>query len=163
MPSDAESIISDGSTSDEDYARPLDLSSSDEDILEMEEEEELDDMTSSSVSRPVPSQSNEVTWVPRGATKSALPDSCEEAGPSEDILLLPEKKSNFSFLALFTKILVEEIVFQTNLYTTQEGKQFTSLALDEMHEFLAINMLIRIKRMQSYRDYWSPFEDLHDG
>lgn len=89
LPSEDESIISDGSTSDEDYTRPLDLSSSDEDILEMEEE--LDDMTSSSISRPGPFQSTEVTWVPRDATKSVLPDFCDEAGPSEDILLLPEK------------------------------------------------------------------------
>lgn len=77
LPLDDESITSDGSTSDEDYARPLDLSSSDEDILEMEEEEELDDMTSSSVSRLGPFQSTEVTWVPRGATKSVLPDFCD--------------------------------------------------------------------------------------
>lgn len=65
-------------------------------------------MTSSSVGRPGPSQPIEVTWVPRGATKTILPDFCEEAGPLEDILSLPEKNPISLFLALFTDILVEE-------------------------------------------------------
>lgn len=58
---------------------------------------------------------------------------------------------------------MEEIVFQTNLYAMQEGKHFTPLTLEELYKFLAINLLMGIKRLPSYRDYWSSFEDLHDA
>lgn len=160
LPSDDESVISNGSTSDEEYVQPPDFSSNDEDILD---EEEHDDMTSSSVSRPSPSRSSEITWVAKGATKTVLPDFCAEAGPSDDILSLEEKTPISLFLALFTSVLMQEIVFQTNLYSTQEGKQFTPLTLEELYRFLAINLLMGIKRMPSYRDYWSSFEDLHDN
>lgn len=101
-----------------------------------------------------------MTWV---AAKTVLPDFCAEAGPSNDILSLPEKNPISLFLALFTTILMQEIVFQTNLYATQEGKQFTPLTLEELYRSLAINLLMGIKSMPSYRDYWSSFEDLHDA
>lgn len=91
LQSDNESTTSDGSTSDENYLHPPILSSSDEGVLELDEEEDPDDISSPSVSIPGPSQPTEVTWVPRSATKTVLPGFCAKAGPSVDILCLPKK------------------------------------------------------------------------
>ncbi|KAF8773409.1 hypothetical protein HNY73_016074 [Argiope bruennichi] len=71
LPSDSESVISYGSISDEDYVQPPNLSSSDEEILEIED---TDDTILSSECRPDPSQPIEVTWVPKGNSKTVLPD-----------------------------------------------------------------------------------------
>lgn len=95
LPSDTESIISGGSTSDEDYVQPQDLSSTDEeDIVEMEEVEEPDNMSPSSMSRPGPSQPLEITWVPRGATDCFARFLCGSRSIGRDSFIA-RKKSNF--------------------------------------------------------------------
>lgn len=59
--------------------------------------------------------------------------------------------------------LVEHIVYQTNLYAQQEGKPFVPVTKDEMKTFLGINLLMGIKKLPAYRDYWSSCPDLHDS
>lgn len=62
--------------------------------------------------------------------------------------------------------LLDDIVYQTNLYAHQKhlvsGKKFISTDLHEIKVFLGINILMGIKRLPSYRDYWSSDTDLHD-
>ena len=66
------------------------------------------------------------------------------------------------FLVLFCDELIEQLVFQTNLYATQKGKTFKSVTKDKMLVFLAKNILIEIKKPHSYRDCWSSHEELRD-
>ncbi|XP_060863344.1 piggyBac transposable element-derived protein 4-like [Metopolophium dirhodum] len=54
------------------------------------------------------------------------------------------------------------IVFQTNLYATQIGKPFTPTYDGEIRVFIGLNMCMSVKRLPSYRDYWSSAPDLHD-
>jgi hypothetical protein len=48
-------------------------------------------------------------------------------------------------------------MFQTNLYATQkqDGLQFQPTDNKEMKQFLAINILMGIKKLPSYKDNWS--------
>lgn len=66
------------------------------------------------------------------------------------------------FLKLFPKDLFELIVFQTNLYATQQNKPYKSTSVEEIKLFLGINMVMAMKKLSSYRDYWSTSSDLHD-
>ncbi|CAH1998897.1 unnamed protein product [Acanthoscelides obtectus] len=70
------------------------------------------------------------------------------------------------FLCPFPDSLFYHIVFQTNLYATQasarSGKLFTPTNTMEMKKFVAINILMGIKRLPSYRDFWSTQIELRD-
>ncbi|XP_049948243.1 piggyBac transposable element-derived protein 3-like [Schistocerca serialis cubense] len=56
----------------------------------------------------------------------------------------------------------EHLVFQSNLYTTQKGGIFRPLSKAELKVFLAINILMGIKKPCSYRDCWSSHKELRD-
>lgn len=69
------------------------------------------------------------------------------------------------FLHLFSEDMINHIVFQTNLYAIQKnggGNNFIPTTNDEIKKFLGVNMIMGIKQMPSYRDYWSSREDLRD-
>ena len=48
------------------------------------------------------------------------------------------------------------------MYALQSGKRYNSLDLSKFLKFLAINLLMGIKRMPSYQDHWSSALDLHN-
>ncbi|KAF2896023.1 hypothetical protein ILUMI_10153 [Ignelater luminosus] len=66
-------------------------------------------------------------------------------------------------LTLFTEDIVNNIVFQTNLYATQQSRPFTPTAKDETLVFLGINILMGIKLLPSYKDYWSSRNVIRDN
>lgn len=71
------------------------------------------------------------------------------------------------FLCLFPVSLFEHIVCHTNLYATQEssttGRSFIPTNLGEMKTFFAINIIMGIKHLPSYRDFWSAKLALRDS
>lgn len=71
------------------------------------------------------------------------------------------------FLCLFPNVLFEHIVYETNLYATQAnactGKSFIPTNVNEMKSFFAINIIMGIKRLPSYRDFWSTKLELRDA
>ncbi|XP_039287374.1 piggyBac transposable element-derived protein 4-like [Nilaparvata lugens] len=94
------------------------------------------------------------------------------------------------FNQLFSDELLEHLVFQTNLYMTQKAlqprppkrarseaegedddddedengnKKITPTTIEELKLFLGINLYMGIKKLPSYRDYWSTQPDLHDN
>ncbi|XP_018306394.1 piggyBac transposable element-derived protein 4-like [Mycetomoellerius zeteki] len=67
------------------------------------------------------------------------------------------------FLCLFPNELIELIVHQTNLYSAQiEKKPFNVVTKDEILKFLGLNIFMGVKKLPSYRDFWSRNELLHD-
>ncbi|KAL4126175.1 hypothetical protein QTP88_010401 [Uroleucon formosanum] len=70
------------------------------------------------------------------------------------------------FNYLFSDEIMNMLVEQTNLYSFQRsqktGKPYTQTNIQELKTFFGINLLMGIKRMPSYRDYWSSQPDLHD-
>ena len=57
---------------------------------------------------------------------------------------------------------IDLIVFQTNLYAQQSGKSYSPTNDDEIRSFLGMNVLIGVKKLPSYRDYWSSNPKLND-
>lgn len=67
------------------------------------------------------------------------------------------------FMCLVDVAVLENIVFQTNLYATQNGKPFVPTTFTEIKMFLAINVLMGLKKLPSYRDYWATQMELRDS
>lgn len=68
------------------------------------------------------------------------------------------------FFCLLPQDFVELIVHHTNLYAMQtETKPFVPVTKEEMLRFLGVNILMEVKQLPSYRDYWSVNEQLNDS
>lgn len=70
------------------------------------------------------------------------------------------------FLHLFPHDLIEKIVYETNLNATQKAggtaRTIKQTNVNEFKKFLAINLLMGIKKLPSIRDFWSTKEILRD-
>lgn len=69
------------------------------------------------------------------------------------------------FLQIFPKKLIEHISYHTNLYAAQRtgaSTNFQHTNVEEIRLFLAINLMMGIKKMPSYKDYWSSNSALRD-
>ena len=89
----------------------------------------------------------------------------EDVGPViEDVdqSELLEVTESEVFNTLVGEDLFELMVFQTNLYATQKHKPFTPTNVKEIKSFIAVNFLMGIKTMPSYKDYWSSDPMLRD-
>lgn len=88
------------------------------------------------------------------------PPFTEQVGPKN----FPEniKKPVDVFLCLFSEMNIQLIVEQSNLYCKQKGIVFEAITSDEIKKFIGLNMIMGIKRLLSYRDYWSTNLQLHD-
>lgn len=107
--------------------------------------------------RPKPSWSKEDENIP---TTSGIVEG--QVGVSDFISSLDDKSPVKLFKSIITDEMIEDIAFQTNLYAQQSGKRFVPTNKEEIEAFLGINLLMGIKRLPSYRDYWSSEIDLHD-
>ena len=71
------------------------------------------------------------------------------------------------FLHIFPERLVDHIVFQTNLYALQKAggnnHAFTPTNAKEIKGFIAINLIMGIKKLPSYKDYWSSRFEMRDA
>lgn len=108
---------------------------------------------------------NKFVWNKTITTYCPPPVFTETVGPCN--IALDEETPVDIFLCLFPITLFENIVFQTNLYATQEssknGRHFIPTNLNEMKTFFAINILMGIKHLPSYRDFWSSRLELRDS
>lgn len=59
------------------------------------------------------------------------------------------------FAHLFPESLLEEVVFQTNLYSEQQGKENLQVTLQELKIFLGIYIVMTYIRYPRIRHYWS--------
>lgn len=66
------------------------------------------------------------------------------------------------FLKLFPEELFELIAFQTNVYATQQNTSYQPTCTEEIKIFFGINMFMAMKKLPSYRDYWSTSSDFHN-
>ncbi|XP_046997985.1 piggyBac transposable element-derived protein 4-like [Schistocerca americana] len=155
IPSDEDSTV-DTTDDESDYEASIvaeAIVSSEGEVSESEEESESTPPKRAADTAP--------TWGQQfNATSGMQFDS--ESGPSAFIRDIDDPEPIDIFEKIFPKELVELIVFQTNLYATQSGKSFTPTTDNEIRTFLGINILMGIKRMPAYRDYWSSAPELHD-
>ncbi|XP_023311304.1 piggyBac transposable element-derived protein 3-like [Anoplophora glabripennis] len=69
------------------------------------------------------------------------------------------------FLHLFPEDLITHITFQINLYAFQrhgEGRNFKPTTAKEIKIFLGVNLLMGLKKLPSFKDYWSSQEEMRD-
>ncbi|KAM4588720.1 piggyBac transposable element-derived protein 3-like [Odontesthes bonariensis] len=59
------------------------------------------------------------------------------------------------FMHLFTQDMIDDIVYNTNLYAVQKGKDKLALTSEEFKTFLGINMVMSYVRYPRSRMYWS--------
>jgi len=106
---------------------------------------------------------NEPTWSTEN--NFILPDIMfddSQSGVCNEIKEMVDITPLKIFLKLFPEDLFELIVFQTNLYATQQNKPYKPTSVEEIKIFFEINMVMAMKKLPSYRDYWSSSSDLHD-
>lgn len=136
--------------------------SSNEDItigdFHQEEEQNLvegDDSFSEESENPTKSD-----WVPKWRKKiyfcNSLPVFNEYCGPNKEVYDDDREISPIDiFRDFIDKQILDSIAFQTNLYSTQQGKAYKPTNAREIEIFIGINFLMALKKQPSYRDYWS--------
>ncbi|XP_047106101.1 piggyBac transposable element-derived protein 3-like [Schistocerca piceifrons] len=77
-------------------------------------------------------------------------------GPMEE--LLQDCHTATDVFIFILKPIVEDIVFQTNLYATQKGK-ILNLKEHELLVFLVINLFMGYHKLSSWKHYWSACDD----
>ncbi|KAK9731172.1 Transposase IS4 [Popillia japonica] len=107
---------------------------------------------------------NKFIWKSTFSTCIVPQQFCESVGPCN----LPDDADTpvEVFLCLFPDSLLEHVVYQTKLYATQintqHGRPFRPTNLNKMKMFFAINIMMGIKHLPSYRDFWSSKPELRD-
>ncbi|GBM22659.1 hypothetical protein AVEN_144443-1 [Araneus ventricosus] len=151
LPSDNDSVVLSESSADEEVLPQSDLEES-EDVFPLipsdSDEEGID------IDAPGSSNVPKVELMKKGKVRTEVPDFIEYSGPSEEIL----EFDDHSPLALFSMPIMENVVFQTNLYFAQKGKNFSPLTQNDLHRLISINLAMGLKKMLSYRGYWSSCE-----
>ena len=82
--------------------------------------------------------------------------------------LLGPKKEHFAdcatpgdyFLTFLDNDLVNDILFQTNLYANQRQHNIPAIKKEELYGFLGMNLMMGYHHLPSLRSYWSGDEDL---
>lgn len=67
------------------------------------------------------------------------------------------------FLSLFSEQNIRQLVEQSNLYCQQKNISFHPITSEEIKIFLGLNIMMGIKKLPSYRDYWSANPQLKDS
>ncbi|XP_047103494.1 piggyBac transposable element-derived protein 4-like [Schistocerca piceifrons] len=104
-------------------------------------------------------------------SKTERPDDAptffSQCGPSVFIVELGTPSPYQLFGVLLSDDIMDLFLFQVNLYAQQSslttGKPYVPASMEELKTFLGINILMGIKPLPSYRDYWSSGADLHDS
>lgn len=86
----------------------------------------------------------------------------ESVGIADHILSVENVTPLWLFRLFWTEHLQDVLCFQTNLYATQSGKPYTPTTTEELNVFIALKLVMGIKKLPSYRDYWSSAPNLHD-
>lgn len=86
----------------------------------------------------------------------------EPVGPTESVIdNLVDPFS--SFQQIFPNEIIDNLVYQTNLYVMQKvGDNNKPVSFEEIKKFLGISILMGIKKSPSFRDYWSSTEEMRD-
>jgi hypothetical protein len=107
------------------------------------------------------SKESKIVWSKSGKTGPPK-NFILKSGPSQAAFDLEDPTPYDVCKLLISESLIKLITFQTNLYAQQLGKQFIPTDENEIRTFIGINLLMGIKKLPNYRDYWSTSYDLHD-
>jgi len=131
----------------------------DEDELNMEIEDEFEEHESDNDSdEDEGERSGDEIWKKKGKQRDDNPFTVD-FGPN-----IPDNvKSPLEiFLCLFPEDMLDLLVQQTNKYIQENTQEKQLMTKEELLIFLGINILMGIKKLLSYRDYWSSDSKLND-
>lgn len=74
-------------------------------------------------------------------------------GIAQEIIELENVTPTQLFRLFWSEELIEIISCQTNLYATQKGTPYTPTTPEEIEVFFALNLIMGIKKLPSYKDY----------
>lgn len=159
IPSDVQSLI------DGNLDQPNEADNEDFDISITDSEAE-DNVPLAEILRRQTNMEHQNQSIPRWDKNyqplQSISEFSSEFGVPEFIKDLDNPDPVTLFQLFFTDEFLEFIAYQTNLYAQQEGKPFKPTDKIEMKMFIAINLLMGIKKSPSYRDYWSSSPLLND-
>lgn len=161
IPSDSESVNDDFEDSEDEESLCQDDLSEESFIEPSSLERESDEASNSDDDTPLSIRLSEMDGIwerkRRGATNKPF---VEYTGPKN----IPEnvKSPGDFFLCLFSETNINSIADQSNLYCCQQKKVFTDITPNEIKKFLGVNIMMGVKRLPSYRDYWSSNVQLND-
>lgn len=162
IPSDGGSNISDD---DMDSNGEPEIQDCEIEIIEEDGENETDDNDGFDSEDNIPLSMlarTKLQWS-RNVSVEQPPDFNAYAGVPHFIKSMDDPTPYKLFQLFFTDDIIENLVFQTNLYCQQGVTKYYPTNLTEMKTFLGINLLMGIKSLPSYRDHWSSAPDLHDS
>lgn len=102
-------------------------------------------------------------WINEIMPDLEIQEFIGNAGPTETITDIENPSPIDIYRNLFPDYLIDRIVFETNLYATQKGKPYVPTTDNEIRTFIGISILMGIKKLPYYRDYWSSSQDLNDA
>jgi len=127
--------------------------------MQVGNEDAEEDASDSDVNEDEGNCSGNGEWVKDGKQRADSPFTAD-FGPN-----IPDNIKNplDIFLCLFPQDLLDLIVQQTNMYIQKKTNNEKLITKDELLIFLGINILMGIKKLLSYRDYWSYDKKLNDS
>ncbi|XP_051158547.1 piggyBac transposable element-derived protein 2-like [Leptopilina boulardi] len=107
---------------------------------------------------------SEVELVDVPSDPESVDNLCDSDSETEnDVCLSQRAKGALNIPSFLPHSLVETIIKETNLYAQQKNAQQEPVTKKEFLTYLGINALMGIKKLPSYRDYWSSNPQLHDA
>lgn len=161
IPSDKESAADDDFTSDEETGtaaqpRSLDLLSD----SDSEDDRPLVDLIRKQQASDIPKSKY---WHRNNSPLKNVLQFSSDSGIPDHIKDLDDVTSGTLFQLFFTDEFFYLLVFQTSLYAEQIGKPYKPTDQKEIKTLIGINLLMGIKKLPSYRDYWSSSNILNDS
>lgn len=97
-------------------------------------------------------------WERKTRSEISIPFSAHYGPNIPDTVRLPVEIFN----CLFPNVFMDCLIYQSNLYCTQSAKKFDAITKEELRRFIGINIMMGIKKLPSYRDYWSRKSQIND-
>ena len=160
IPSDGESVVED---SDDDFDTGQIIQDV---ILDPSSDSDSEDGKPLSIVQAKIKASTSGYGSQRDWSKHKSPKSPEnfisESGVTEKVKNMESPSPGKIYQLFLDDEILDLIVFQTNLYSQQTSDRPKLTTREEVKTFLAINLLMGLKRLPSYRDYWSTSPEFHD-
>lgn len=102
------------------------------------------------------------TWSKTNSPLEYIKEFTSICGVPDFIKSQADHSPGALFQLFFSDDFFDFLVFQTNLYCQQSEKPYYPTNRIELKTFLGINLLMGIKNLPSYRDYWSSQKELND-
>ncbi|XP_066581313.1 piggyBac transposable element-derived protein 4-like [Prorops nasuta] len=150
IPSDGESI---------DGLADSDIDENEYNLIDVENEYVEEDESENDLDEDEQEYSGNETWTKKGKERTGGPFTAD-FGPN-----IPDNvKSPLEiFSCLVSEDILDIIVQQTNIYIQNNKPNATLITKDELRIFIGINIMMGIKKLPSYRDYWSSDPKLNDS